>query len=571
MIDEINKKAIDEIIRYYDTKQEEETIPETPEIPESTPSASEEDPPRDEAPISDEVFARDEAPVPDKTLSRDEAPSLVDLISGGAGKDIFEDSTSYEEEIDVPIQEYENPEDNSDTLEEVSFEEDETAEIPEEFSPPEEDAKEDEAEEDESSKKAEVIDLADYMPPAKSVPKDKTKRKKIIKISIAAVLVCAFVAAMITVDTGIIGAYKRNFAKNAASILSFLGIDLSKEEVEEPKQDSNVKEAKKYKTNIDGTTVYSFEKAGSSVFSAWKSGIVCANTNFLAFINGDGEKIWENTTTIVNPILDTDGNYILIGEKNGTKLCLYNDKRLVYEIDTESPILSCTLSSAGDAVVIANKSTYKGAVMVYNKEGNQVFSWASGSDSIISADISPVTRHVAVSLMNTDEQVKSTLLFFNMKETESYAKAIFEDTILFDVYFTGDTLNAFGDNCIAGLSSKGSLHYDYRFDGLDVIHYGADERGNKIILFDDENIPLMNVYGSGAKLKCQLSADEIPDFVDICGNKIVYNSGRRIICGKAGSRRMTEFTASMDIKKLMLLDKNTFAIVYSNSIEIVRM
>jgi hypothetical protein len=72
-------------------------------------------------------------------------------------------------------------------------------------------------------------------------------------------------------------------------------------------------------------------------------------------------------------------------------------------------------------------------------------------------------------------------------------------------------------------------------------------------------------------LKYQLTSDEIPDFVDIYGNYIVYNSGRDIIYGKPGSKQLAKFTASMDIKELLMLGKNIVVAVYSNSIEIVRM
>ena len=44
-----------------------------------------------------------------------------------------------------------------------------------------------------------------------------------------------------------------------------------------------------------------------------------------------------------------------------------------------------------------------------------------------------------------------------------------------------------------------------------------------------------------------------------------------ILYGKIGGKQMAKFTASMDIREMMLMDKNTVAVVYSNSIELVRM
>lgn len=511
-MDEINEKAIKDIIAYYDSLEEtDDTIEETPsETPE-------------------------------------EAPNLVELIEEAQKKE----NNPKIEEKETPTEEAEEAEEEID-----------------EFSAEIEEVSEAEPAEEENhiptitpvydlSKLEEDDDKAE-------VSENKQGKKQIRTVVIAAVLLAALVTLFVTVDTGFIGAYKRNFSKNTSAIISWMGLDANSRK-------KTSKNATNYRNTAKSAVTIPMETAGKSVFADYNRGMVCAYTNYLSYISGDGAVVWENTTTIVDPILKTAGNYILIAEKGGKKICLYNDSKLFFETDTEDNILTCSVSANGDTVVVTDKSSYKGAVAVFNREGNRIFAWASGSDNIISADISSESRRVAVALLNTDNRVKSAIQLFDMNETQSYAQAVFEDTILFDIDFVGDTVSAFGDNCIAGLSADGELIYDKRFDNAEFVHYGMDRAGNQILLFDDTNIPLINIYNQRAVLKYQLTSDELPDFVNIRDKYIVFNSGRNVVYGKAGRKQLEKYTASMDIKNLIMIDKNTFAIVYSNNIEIVRM
>jgi hypothetical protein len=591
MIDEINEKAIKDIIDFYDRKKDEEENDNSDKKPTEEPndkSEKSEEPEKSEAALQSETKNQEnfdnDAPelvelIAEAQKEKEKKVSpIVEQISDAPKPDADENSNAEKEEKNEETDNSsENPPEASDDEDDKKSEDteenveqaksDDESENSEDEKSDKDDENEDEKEESEKSLAAlNELDLDELDDESDEFHFSK---KQIVTISIVTLIVMAIVVVFVTVDTGYIGNYKRNFTKNATAILAKVGIEINTDDTQT--KEGDVKEAERYAVSGKETITIPLEKAGDSVYAKYKNGIICANTNYMTLIDTSGNTVWEDTTTIVDPILKTAGNYILAAENGGKKICLYNDKKLVYEVETEDNILSCNLSSNGDVVAITDKSSYKGAVVVYNKEGNQIFAWSSGSDNIISADISASSRRVAVSLLNTDDQVKSTVQFFDIKKTESYAQVIFEDTILFDIDFTGDTISAFGDNCIAGVTSSGEVLYDKRFDNADFVHYGVDDKGNKILLFDDSNIPLINIYSSSALLKYQLTSDEIPDFVDIYGNYIVYNSGRDIIYGKPGSKQLAKFTASMDIKELLMLGKNIVVAVYSNSIEIVRM
>ena len=390
----------------------------------------------------------------------------------------------------------------------------------------------------------------------------KSTKKGIIVGSIIGLIA---VLLFITIDSGIIGSYKSNFARNFSNIFSAFkpSDNPSYEEAVPPKPDAV------YNTEVKGNVIISLENANDTEFAPYKGGILCASMNHLSYIDTSGAEAWAQDTVIVDPILKAEGNYILLAERGRNKICLYNDKKLVYETEDPDVIESAKVSSNGDAVIVTDKASYKGGISVYNKSGAQIFSWASGSDSVISADISSKSRKVAVALLNTDERAKSTIQLFDVTETDSYAKVDADDTVIFDVKFANDTLNAFGDNRILGVSSSGKLLYDNTFENVQLTHSAVDSEGGKLMSFDDGNIPMLNMYSPKGALKDSATLTGVADFIGISGKNVLYNIGRDIYFGKLNSKSMTKYTATMDIRDLYVLSDMSFAIVYSNSIELV--
>lgn len=428
-----------------------------------------------------------------------------------------------------------------------------------------------------------------------SPPSAEAKKKRMHVYAFSLLTVIALIIIFSVIDTGLIGAYKKNLTTNVVNIFASMGIDISKKPQTSPlpisdtsaisedavgdgkKEQTKVKSTPsssdniEYKTDVDFAQIFPFDSASDSEFAPYKKGLVCAKTNTLCYINSSGKIEWEIVTSVIDPILRVEDDYILIVQRNGKKMCLYSGKELLYDVDAQNNILTCGLNGLGDAVIVTDKQHYKGALSVYNKAGEEIYAWSSGSDLILSADISTGSRRVAASLLNTDEQVKSSILLFNVNKADNYARCEFEDTALFEVVFADEDINAFGDNSMVGISTSGKILYDKRFDDVELVNYTVDNEGTKVMVFNSENIPMMNIYNSAGALKYTVTTQHQPDFVGISSYNLIYNNNRDIFLGKPNGRKLSKYTASMDIKRLVLIDSRTFAIIYSNSVEFVKM
>ena len=378
---------------------------------------------------------------------------------------------------------------------------------------------------------------------------------------ITALALIAVIVLFMTVDDGFIGTYKQNFSNNFTRLFGNWVGGVRTEEAPKAASANN--------KQIKSSTLISLDNPDNAVFAVYKQGILCASSNHMSYTDKQGNLIWETDTAIVEPILSAEGNYILIAEKGRRKLCLYSDKNLVYDTDDPDNIVAAKVSTRGDVVAVTDKSSYRGGISVYNKDGQQVYSWASGHDTVISADISASSRRVAVALLNTDSNAKSIIQFFDLNVESSYSQAEIINTVVYGLQFTGNTLTAFGDNRLCVFSDSGDLVANNELSDVQITHSAIDDKGNTLLSIDSGNTPVLNLYSPKGALKETMGLGGVVSFIDIDGKNVLYSIGRDIYFGRINAKKIAKYTATMDIRRLLLLSDNTFVVVYSNSLEVI--
>lgn len=387
------------------------------------------------------------------------------------------------------------------------------------------------------------------------------KRPKGIGFLIAVIVIAIVIISVFEyTNVGVIGLAKQYFSGIFEGTTDFF----VKEKAPENKIDAALGNGNLEKE----TNIMPFENAANAKYASDSGDIVAVGANYMAKFTSKGKMKWETATSIAQPILDISGDYIVLAEDGGRGICLYYKDKMLYSIQAASPIFTVDVSAHGDVAVAVDKEFFKGGVEVYNKTGKQIFSWNSGSEYVIDAAISRTSRRIAVVLMNTDTRVISNIQFFDVNKTEGYYTAAFEKSAVFNADFVGSILDVTGDNCIAGLGQDGKTKWYNEFGEKQMLSYSIDSRGNKIISTEINAVPEIYVYAEGGKLLTHFEVSETPDYVDIMGRSVLYNSNRNVFFGVPGSEK--KFTASMDIKQLKIIDSSTCLIVYNNSIEFIR-
>lgn len=425
------------------------------------------------------------------------------------------------------------------------------------------------------------------------------KKKGGIIILIIALLVIAF--AFFSGDTGseFLTNYGTNFKNNVNSIIKKMNIsipeswqeflddvpqkqeqplteyDKLKQEYDKQKQEEEEKIDKQTEldnseynsTNIPHTGEnIALQNASSSRYARFNGGVLCASETNLSLYSENGTKKWSVPIQISSPVLKVSGNFILLFEKNGKKFSAYNGSKNIYSKTLDGTIKTASISSSGDAAIVFDRGNYKGSVCVYNKSGDEVYLWNSGKYGILDADISS-SRRLAVSLLDSSQTLSSKIYFFDIDKSDIDASLTLEDSIAFDIAFDGDTLNAFSDNKIVGISSNAKVKWSYDAQNKNITKYSMTSGGTKAAVFDNNNASEITIISAGGAEKSLIPSKVLPDFVDISDNRLLYNDGRTLIFTDLSGNVLSKYTASRDIKKAYIINSDNIFIVYNSSIE----
>ena len=417
--------------------------------------------------------------------------------------------------------------------------------------------------------------------------------KPILKRLIPVLLIILVVIWAMTSENFMVRNYRQNFVQNIKHIGEKTGLTtpgkIEEEEVpkenyaeglmeykEEAKEieegtDGGNEQQVQYRTGVASDVMITHDGAASAQFVKYREGVILASTNYLSYINKDGVVEWEKNIAITDPILRSEGDYYIVAQKNGNKFTLYSGEKAIYDRAAEYNILNGNVSSDGDVVLVTEKPGYKGAVSVYNKRGDNAFSWSSGGASVISADISASSRRVAAALLNTDGKAKSSVCLFDLNKSDSYARQDFDETIVYKVDFKDEMLNVFADNALIGMKTNGKISYKIDYGDSEATRAALADNGDKLVLFTGTNMPMMNIYNKNGKLKNTISSQKVPGYAYIYDDNIIYNVDREIIVNRLGTKIPYKYTAVMDIKGLVPIDNRSFMVIYSNSVSMVRM
>ena len=295
--------------------------------------------------------------------------------------------------------------------------------------------------------------------------------------------------------------------------------------------------------------------------------LLCASDTLLTCFDKNGDTKWMKEIQASDPILKTADNYILVAEKKGKKVYLFNGEKLLWEDVSENQIVSADVSKNGDVVIVSDKGNYKGVVTVVNRNGEVVFRWNSGKYEIIDADISPTSSTLAVAMLNTDVGADTKISFFNIKEKESFNSSDITDSLVFDIEFSDEMLSAVADNKIIGINAEGKIKWTKEHENKIMHRYSFADDGSKLCVFDNDNLSEISIISNRGSEKASFESEAFPECIDIFGGHLLYNHERKLYYSGLSGKNPKKYNCTRDIYNLLILDSGSLAVVYNSSIE----
>lgn len=121
----------------------------------------------------------------------------------------------------------------------------------------------------------------------------------------------------------------------------------------------------------------------------------------LALYNSYASKEVELDISISNPIYDASNNYLAIAEKNGQKLYLVSDGKVLWENKVEGNIIKVNVSRSGMVSAITTGTSYKSIIVTFDKTGKELFKTYRASTIAVDVDVSVDGTRLALAEVNT--------------------------------------------------------------------------------------------------------------------------------------------------------------------------
>ena len=219
----------------------------------------------------------------------------------------------------------------------------------------------------------------------------------------------------------------------------------------------------------DSYAPYSYENGTSQCFAAAGDGFAVASSSGIQLLDSKGATVVREVCSMDDPALAASGAAAVFFDVGGDTCKLATFDGTVRDIDAGESILSASVNDSGYFAVISEESGSKGLVQVFDKEGELLYQWFSGSGYPLRAQVSPDSRHLAV-LCLTEEG--SALHLFKLSSEDEQATLHYPGQLLYDLsYMSSDRLCLLGSEGMAFAKSDGSAVSEFDFGGLYLAAY----------------------------------------------------------------------------------------------------
>lgn len=305
---------------------------------------------------------------------------------------------------------------------------------------------------------------------------------------------------------------------------------------------------------------------------AYKGDVLILKNNLLTAYNSNGNKEYELDIEISEPIFETAGDYLCIGEKNGNKLYMISNKNINWQKKLEGTIEDITINSNGYVSVATTGTIYKAVIETFDNTGELLFTDFLSSTYVIDMSLSPDNKKLAIAEAN----FSGIMIQSNIKEI-SIEKAKNGDTESIEYKQT----NTNGDLIVnVKYLNKNELACIYD-NHIEVIKDGTSTNisdfSKEETLFADLNNKIIKIIKQDSKIYLKVITNEEhtkeyeisePKEIVVSDEVTAINLGSEVLFYNNSGWLIKRYYASQEINKIVLSD-SLAGIVYNDKIELV--
>lgn len=167
------------------------------------------------------------------------------------------------------------------------------------------------------------------------------------------------------------------------------------------------------------TTIDLEENQNANIY-AFNKYIGILNKNKLEVYGSTGNKEADLDVQIVNPLFNTANRFLAIGEQNGQKIYLIEDKKVSWEKEVEGNISQVYVNKNGYVAVTISGTSYKSIIQVFDSDGNPLFKKYLPSTLSVDVSISNDNKYLAIAEVDTSgTAIQSNVRIISIDKVET--------------------------------------------------------------------------------------------------------------------------------------------------------
>ena len=266
--------------------------------------------------------------------------------------------------------------------------------------------------------------------------------------------------------------------------------------------------------------------------------------NIFTIYDKDANVVTTLDMNITEPEMNSDENYLVAYEKNGSKLYLVENTIKLWEKDIDGDIYRASVNKNGYVVALIKNSTYKSVVIIYDNSGNELFRTFLATSYAICSEISEDNKYLAIGQIDySGTIVKSVVKLISVENVKG--------------------------------SSQDSILYTYESEANKILNNLKFNTKDEVICMFDSYI--QKISGLSDEKICDITNEDILVDVNLENNIVKveketsglfsyqYQISLKNTIGKSDSMYVLE----NDIPKKMQVTKNLICVTLLNEVKII--
>lgn len=241
---------------------------------------------------------------------------------------------------------------------------------------------------------------------------------------------------------------------------------------------------------VSDNSVIEYNSEKSSKFTLFKGGLVLLNNDRLKVFDSTGAEFTNIQITNQSPALNTNDKFIMIFDRDGYDVRLYNSFAEVFHKKFSGKIINASINKTGYFTVISKSEGYKAAVTVFNSSFQEIYKWSSAENYITSANLSPDGSKMAMGTLKTvNGETVAAVDFFSLSKDKPIATKVMKGSFIYSLtYKNNDTICVLTDTECTYFKPDGKEIASKTFDSGNPTAYNNSTDFYTVLAFAESSL-----------------------------------------------------------------------------------